>query len=182
MNQKFLSTLGLDGDRAVTKPFDGGQDVVDGFGPAKAPGVGIADVYVGSESGLQHRSRAVGDAFDLLVGEQCEEVLGGNHPARMMMIAAGTRTATTPRRDPMFKLALDRLPLDEELRPQSTISWLENLPDARALLLRLGRALVGQYCASFRQVPKRIVLDIDDTFDRVLGGQHLRLFNAFHDD
>ena len=49
-------------------------------------------------------------------------------------------------------------------------------------LLRLGRALIGQYCASFRQAPKRIVLDIDDTFDRVHGGQQLRLFNAFHDD
>jgi hypothetical protein len=43
-----------------------------------------------------------------------------------------------------------------------TISRLENLPDVRALL-RLGRALIEQYCASFRQVPKRIVLDIDDT-------------------
>src|SRR5438270_12938295 len=39
-----------------------------------------------------------------------------------------------------------------------------------------------QYCASFRRVPKRIVLDVDDTFDRVHGGQQLRLFNAFHDD
>jgi hypothetical protein len=32
------------------------------------------------------------------------------------------------------------------------------------------------------EVPKRIVLDIDDTFDRVHGGQQLRLFNAYHDD
>jgi hypothetical protein len=31
-------------------------------------------------------------------------------------------------------------------------------------------------------VPKRIVLDIDDTFDRVHGGQQLRLFNAYYDD
>src|SRR5258708_1698809 len=44
------------------------------------------------------------------------------------------------------------------------------------------RALIEQYCASFRQMPKRIVLDVDDTFDRVHGGQQLRLFNAFHDD
>jgi hypothetical protein len=80
-----------------------------------------------------------------------------------------------------FKLALDRLPSDEELCSQSTISRLENLPDVRALL-RLGRALIEQYCASFRQVPKRVLLDIDDTFDRVHGGQQLRLFNAFHDD
>ena len=103
---------------------------------------------------------------------------------RMLMIAAGYEDgndADTLRRDSMFKLALDRLPSDEELCSQSTISRLENLPDVRALL-RLGRALVEQYCASFRQVPKRIVLDIDDTFNRVHGGQQLRLFNAFHDD
>jgi hypothetical protein len=103
---------------------------------------------------------------------------------RMLMIAAGYEDgndADALRRDPMFKLALDRLPSGEELCSQSTISRLENLPDIRALL-RLGRALIDQYCASFRQVPKRIVLDIDDTFDRVHGDQQLRLFNAYHDD
>ena len=103
---------------------------------------------------------------------------------RMLMIAAGYEDgndADTLRGDPMFKLALDRLPSGEELCSQSTISRLENLPDLRALL-RLGRALVEQYCGSFRSVPKRIVLDIDDTFDRVHGGQQLRLFNAYYDD
>ena len=103
---------------------------------------------------------------------------------RMLMIAAGHEDgndADTLRRDPMFKLALDRLPWDQELSSQSTISRLENLPDTRTLL-RLGRALIEQYCASFRQVPKRIILDVDDTFDRVHGEQQLRLFNAYHDD
>jgi hypothetical protein len=89
--------------------------------------------------------------------------------------------AASLRADPMFKLALDRLPSDKELCSQSTISRLENLPHTRALL-RLGRVLIEQYCASFRRAPKRIVLDVDDTFDRVHGGQQLRLFNAFHDD
>ena len=103
---------------------------------------------------------------------------------RMLMIAAGYEDgndADALRDDPMFKLALDRLPSDGELCSQSTISRLENLPDIRALL-RLGRALIEQYCGSFRQVPKRIVLDVDDTFDRVHGEQQLRLFNAYHDD
>jgi hypothetical protein len=54
-----------------------------------------------------------------------------------------------------------------------------NLPDVRALVA-MG-AMVDLYCASFRQVPKRIVLDIDDTFDAVHGAQQLRLFNAHHD-
>src|SRR3974377_797689 len=75
LKQKFLSTLGLDGDRAVTKWLDGGKDVVGGFGPAKGFGVGIAGVDVGGDSGLQRGSRAVGAALDLLVGEQCDEAL-----------------------------------------------------------------------------------------------------------
>jgi hypothetical protein len=98
------------------------------------------------------------------------------------MIAAGYEDgndADRLRSDPKFKLALDRLPSGEDLCSQSTISLLENLPDLRALL-RLVRAL--QYCGSFRAVPKRIVLDIEDTFDRVHGAQQLRLFNAYHDD
>jgi len=76
---------------------------------------------------------------------------------RMLMIAAGYEDgndAEALRRDPMFKLALDRLPSDEDLCSQSTISRLENLPDRQALL-RLAGALVEQHCASFRQVPRR---------------------------
>ena len=103
---------------------------------------------------------------------------------RMLMIAAGYEDgndADTLRRDPMFKLAMGRLPDDGDLCSQPTISRLENLPDARALL-RMGRAMVDHYCQSFRQVPRRIVLDVDDTFDAVHGGQQLRLFNAHHDE
>jgi hypothetical protein len=78
---------------------------------------------------------------------------------RMLMIAAGYEDgndANTLRADPMFKLALDRLPSGEELCSQSTVSRLENLPDRRALL-RLGQALVEQYCNSFpRRPPHRI--------------------------
>ena len=75
LNQKFVSTLGLDDDRAVTKPFDGGQDVVGGFGPAKGLGVGIAGVDVGGDSGLQRGGGAMGAALDLLLGEESEEAL-----------------------------------------------------------------------------------------------------------
>ena len=55
------------------------------------------------------------------------------------------------------------------------------LPDVRAVL-RMGRAMVDLYCESFATVPKRITLDIDDTFDAVHGGQQLRLFNAHYDE
>src|SRR4249920_34610 len=103
---------------------------------------------------------------------------------RLLMIASGYEDgndATGLRADPIFKMALERLPSGRDLCSQSTISRLENLPDARTLV-RLGRALVDVYCGSFRRVPKRIVLDVDDTFDAVHGGQQLRLFNAHYDD
>jgi Transposase DDE domain group 1 len=103
---------------------------------------------------------------------------------RLLMIGAGYEDgndASSLRSDPMFKMALDLSPSDRELCSQSTISRLENLPDARALL-GMGRALVDLYCESFHQVPKRITLDIDDTFDAVHGGQQLRLFNAHYDE
>ena len=79
----------------------------------------------------------------------------------------------------MFKMALDLAPSDRELCSQSTISRLENV-EARALM-RMARAMVDLYCGSFHQVPKPIVLDVDDTFDAVHGGQQLRLFNAHYD-
>ena len=103
---------------------------------------------------------------------------------RLLMISAGYEDgndANSLRRDPMFKMALDLSPIDRELCSQSTISRLENLPDVRALL-RMGRAMVDLYCESFATVPKRITLDIDDTFDAVHGGQQLRLFNAHYDE
>lgn len=103
---------------------------------------------------------------------------------RLLMIAAGYEDgndATGLRHDPLFKMALERLPSERDLCSQSTISRLENLPGKRTLI-RLARALVDLYCASFRQVPRRITLDIDDTFDAVHGGQQLRLFNAHYDE
>src|SRR5207344_266567 len=103
---------------------------------------------------------------------------------RMLMIAAGYEDgidANALRADPVFKMALERLPGARDLCSQSTVSRMENLPDHR-MLLRMGHAMVGLYCAAFAQVPKRITLDIDDTFDAVHGGQQLRLFNAHYDE
>jgi len=102
---------------------------------------------------------------------------------RLLMISCGYEDgidADELRRDAAFKLALERLPGDPDLCSQPTISRLENRPDVRALL-GMGRALVDLYCSSFRQVPARLVLDLDDTFDAVHGGQQLSLFNAHYD-
>jgi hypothetical protein len=102
----------------------------------------------------------------------------------MLMIAAGYEDgndADALRGDPMFKLAMERLPAHADLCSQSTLSRIENAPDARALL-RIGRAMVDHYCQSVRHIPRRIMLDIDDTSDAVHGGQQIRLFNAHYDD
>jgi hypothetical protein len=39
-------------------------------------------------------------------------------------------------------------------------------------------AMIEVFCDSFDAVPRRILLDIDDTEDAVHGGQQLALFNA----
>jgi hypothetical protein len=76
---------------------------------------------------------------------------------------------------------MERLPEAGDLCSQATISRTENLPGPRALL-RMGLAMVEHYCTSFRAVPNRIVLDIDDMFDAAHGQQQLCFFNAHHDE
>ena len=103
---------------------------------------------------------------------------------RALLIAAGYpdgNDCDALRADPAFKMAVGRLPeSDADLCSQPTISRLENLPGATALK-RMMVAMVEVFCDSFEQVPRRIVLDIDDTEDRVHGGQQLALFNAYYD-
>src|SRR4029434_5304053 len=81
---------------------------------------------------------------------------------RLLMIAAGYEDgndAPRLRLDPIFKMALERLPSGRDLCSQSTISRLENLPDARTLL-RLGRALVDVYCGSLPHETHTHTLDV----------------------
>jgi DDE family transposase len=135
------------------------------------------------EQRLRVADRLAGCIEDQRAPDQITHTLADIIRFRLLMIAAGYEDgndANSLRADPMFKMAHDLAPSDGELCSQSTISRLENLPDTRTLL-RMGRAMVDLYCASFKQVPKRIVLDIDDTFDAVHGGQQLRLFNAHYD-
>ena len=103
---------------------------------------------------------------------------------RALLVAAGYpdgNDCNFLRADPAFKLAVGRLPeTGVELCSQPTMSRLENLPSATALK-RMMAAMVELFCDSFEQVPRRIVLDIDDTEDRVHGQQQLSLFHAHYD-
>jgi hypothetical protein len=162
------------GRKPLIARFDGGQLSSDG-------GL-LALREVECRLGIADRLAACID--DLRAPERVRHGLAAILRFRMLMIAAGYEDgndADSLRHDPVFKLALDQMPDGAALCSQPTISRLENLPDVRALL-RMARAMVGLYCSSFRQVPRRIVLDVDDTFDAVHGGQQLRLFNAYYDE
>jgi hypothetical protein len=114
------------------------------------------------------------------VVHQCAEMIR----YRALLIAAGYpdgNDCDALKSDPAFKMAVGRLPESgDDLCSQPTISRLENLPSATALK-RMMAAMVELFCDSFDQVPRRILLDIDDTEDRVHGGQQLALWNARYD-
>src|SRR3954471_7572424 len=102
---------------------------------------------------------------------------------RVLLIAAGYPDANDCdglRADPAFKMAVGRAPESgRDLCSQPTMCRLENLPTITALK-RMMAAMVELFCDSFEQVPRRIVLDIDDTEDRVHGSQELALFHAHY--
>ena len=105
--------------------------------------------------------------------------------ARIPAIACGYEDADDLdhlRRDPGFKLACGRLPdTGRDLCSQPTMSRWENAPSLREVI-RLTRAMVDLYCASYPRPPAAVTLDIDDTVDVVHGRQQLSPFNAHHDE
>ncbi len=86
------------------------------------------------------------------------------------------------RRDPAFKLACGKLPdSGRDLCSQPTMSRWENAPSLREII-RMMRAMIGLYCASYAVPPEAVTLDIDDTVDVVHGYQQLSLFNAHYNE
>jgi hypothetical protein len=104
---------------------------------------------------------------------------------RTLLIAAGYPDANdcdALRTDPAFKMALGRAPESgADLCSQPSMCRLENLPGVTALK-RMMATMVDLFCDGFTDVPRRIVLDIDDTEDRVHGRQELGLFHAHYDN
>src|SRR5665213_2196871 len=102
---------------------------------------------------------------------------------RMFLIAAGYEDADdcdSLRSDPVFKMAVGRLPKSgNALCSQPTMSRLENAP-SKIEIARMMAAMVDQFSASWARAPAAIMLDLDDTRDRVHGGQHFALFNAYY--
>src|SRR2546422_9361684 len=102
---------------------------------------------------------------------------------RVCQIAAGyedANDANTLRDDPIFKLMLDRLPESgAPLASQPTLSRFENRV-SRTELYRMARVLLEQYIASYDTAPTLIVLDVDDTEDRVHGQQEHARYDGYY--
>jgi len=102
---------------------------------------------------------------------------------RVLQIAAGYEDANDSnslRDDPIFKLMLDRLPeTGAPLASQPTISRFEN-GVSRTELYRMALVLLEQFIASYDKPPKVIVLDVDDTEDRVHGQQEHARYDAYY--
>ena len=176
---EFLPGLSPVAGKPVQATFDGGRLTSD---------AGIL-LLAGIERRLGIAERLAGCLSDPRASARIQHTLAEMIRFRMLMIAGGYpdgNDSETLRVDPAFKMAVGRLPESgAALCSQPTISRLENLP-GRVALIRMMAAMVGLFCDSFEApgqggVPRRIILDIDDTEDRVHGGQQLALFNAYHD-
>jgi Transposase DDE domain group 1 len=100
---------------------------------------------------------------------------------RIYQLASGyadANDANSLRRDPMFKLGVERPPLDptHDLASAPTFSRLEHSVD-RKDLYRLTRALVDHFIASYVEPPTAIVLDIDHSDDPTYGQQEFAFYN-----
>src|SRR4030095_2424428 len=102
---------------------------------------------------------------------------------RVYQIVAGyedANDANTLRADPIFKLMLDRLPeTGDSLASQPTLSRFENRV-SRTELYRMARVLLDHFIASYSKPPQVIVLDVDDTEDRVHGQQEQARYDGYY--
>ncbi|GAH09277.1 unnamed protein product, partial [marine sediment metagenome] len=83
------------------------------------------------------------------------------------------------RSDAVFKLLADRLPDDEDLASQPTLSRFENSITPKALL-RLEDWFIERFVNSFDQPPLEVTLDIDVFDDPTHGAQQLTLFHGYY--
>jgi hypothetical protein len=100
---------------------------------------------------------------------------------RIYQIASGYadgHDANSLRYDPMFKLSVERAPLDptHNLASAPTFSRLEHQV-TRADLSRLTQVLVDHFIGSYPEPPAAIVLDLDHTADPTHGQQAFAFYN-----
>jgi hypothetical protein len=100
---------------------------------------------------------------------------------RIYQIASGYadgNDAQSLRHDPLFKLSVERLPLEpaQDLASAPTFSRLEHSV-TRSDLYRLTQAFVDHFIASYPEPPAAIVLDLDHSEDPTHGQQELTFYH-----
>ena len=130
--------------------------------------IGLIDRLTAAITDLRHASYIKHTLRDLLT-------------QRTFQIASGYEDgndSNTLRRDPLFKLAVERAPLDNDnlLACGATFSRLEDALSSRDIY-RMARALVLQFISGYSSAPASITLDLDHTDDATYGQQALSFYN-----
>ena len=100
---------------------------------------------------------------------------------RIYQLASGYADANDAnhlRHDPLFKLGVERSPLEtaSDLASAPTFSRLEHQMD-RKDIYRLAHAFVDHFIASYAEPPAAIVLDLDHSDDPTYGQQEFAFYN-----
>ena len=104
---------------------------------------------------------------------------------RVSQIACGYEDANdcnALRTDPAFKMTAGRSPeTGDDLSSQPTMSRFENSV-SRTDLYRIALIFADAFVSSYTSPPPVVVLDFDDTEDKVFGTQQHSLFNGYYGD
>lgn len=155
----------------VRADFDGGAMSSD-FGPMILRGV---DRQIGL---TEHLAEAIDDKrHPSYIDHALRDLLA----QRIFQLASAYEDgndANTLRTDPLFKLGVERKPLDADtdLASASTFSRLENAATTKDVY-RLAKAFVDRFIASYATAPALIVLDMDHSEDATYGQQELSFYN-----
>ncbi|MES9985810.1 MAG: IS1380 family transposase [Candidatus Thiodiazotropha sp. 6PLUC6] len=105
---------------------------------------------------------------------------------RVLQMACGYEDANDSnrlRKDPMFKLAAGRNPLDDDNHLASSPTYTRLGQSIRRKdIYRMAEAFVHHFISSYEVPPKAIVIDLDHTPAITHGGQQMNLFNAKYQD
>jgi len=151
--------------------FDGGALSSD-FGPMILRGI---DRHIGLTSRL---AQAFNDKRHASYTTHNLQTLFAQRTFQIACAYEDGNDANALRSDPVFKLGLERKPLDSstDLASAPTFSRLENAASTKDIY-RLAQAFVDQFIASYAKAPKLIVLDMDHSEDAIYGQQELGFYN-----
>jgi hypothetical protein len=155
----------------VRADFDGGAMSSD-FGPLILRGVdrqiGLTERLAQAIDDQRHASYITHPLRDLLA-------------QRIFQIGCGYEDgndANALRRDPLFKLAVERRPLDEAM---DLAKWADVLAPGECRLdqgrLSMAQAFVDPFIASDSEAPEVIVIDLDHSEDPIHGQQEFSFYN-----